>query len=565
MRTIYFDFSNDPVTSQKTFGGYEGEHNASVLSVNLPPRLTEEGINEYRFIFSNALGEQITSPPVESSGGVVEIELWKQLMVAPVLKSEVAAYKVVDGESSFIGKTAPMTMLISGEIHGNPTEESDRGTLVISGIRIDDNGHLVVTFEDGSSQDLGGVRGDVVSVNSKTGVVTLTGTDIKVSASSTKSISAMFRDQATDISDVANATAMAQSAASQAIGIAHTAESEAGNALQATSEINKLIPSAASQSNQLADKAYVGDSINSVTAYYITKNANGDQFTTKADLDSAEMFFSGGTIRMPLTRNDYCIVLADESKINPITHVAPTTRYIFNNGWEYQYTVNETALTEEQMVALNSGITAQKVSKYEGYETEKQNKLTAGENIKINGNEISATGGIPKIVDLNQSGEHTYYEVTADNQSNEIIFELDSLGSKNISELYIRCRIYSGFSASGKNINLYVNTSDTSTSTGSSAYSTAAIVTTTWNTATQRCIFAHLTALQDSLVCSVNTPANASGSGIDVELYSLTTNRVGAPLILPGFSKIKRIKLLSTPQNGGPMFPIGTKIDIWAK
>ena len=39
------------------------------------------------------------------------------------------------------------------------------------------------------------------------------------------------------------------------------------------STINGKIPSAASTSNQLADKAFVNSSINSVTAYYITKNA----------------------------------------------------------------------------------------------------------------------------------------------------------------------------------------------------------------------------------------------------------------------------------------------------
>jgi hypothetical protein len=37
--------------------------------------------------------------------------------------------------------------------------------------------------------------------------------------------------------------------------------------------INDLIPSAATSSNKLADKNYVDDSINSVAAYYITKNA----------------------------------------------------------------------------------------------------------------------------------------------------------------------------------------------------------------------------------------------------------------------------------------------------
>lgn len=57
--------------------------------------------------------------------------------------------------------------------------------------------------------------------------------------------------------------------------------------------INSKIPSEASTSNQLADKAYVGDSINSVTAFYITKNAAGDQFATYAELAAATTFYSG--------------------------------------------------------------------------------------------------------------------------------------------------------------------------------------------------------------------------------------------------------------------------------
>lgn len=126
------------------------------------------------------------------------------------------------------------------------------------------------------------------------------------------------------------------------------------------STINGKIPSEASTSNQLADKAFVGDSINSVTAYYITKNANGDQFATYAELAAATTFYSGGVVRVP-TKNDYTIVLSDEQ------HDNATTRYIYNNGWEYQYTVNETALTQAQLNALNSGITAGKVSTYDGY------------------------------------------------------------------------------------------------------------------------------------------------------------------------------------------------------
>lgn len=135
------------------------------------------------------------------------------------------------------------------------------------------------------------------------------------------------------------------------------------------SSIDDLIPSAATSSNKLTDKNYVDDSINSVTAYYITKTAAGDQWSTYAELAAATTFYSGWVVRTP-TRNDYTIVLADEN------HDNATTRYIYNSGWEYQYTVNETALTQAQLDALNSGITSWKVSTYDWYATWKQDALT---------------------------------------------------------------------------------------------------------------------------------------------------------------------------------------------
>lgn len=132
-----------------------------------------------------------------------------------------------------------------------------------------------------------------------------------------------------------------------------------GNVLKwITDTINWKIPSAATTSNQLADKQFVNDAINSVTAYYITKNAAGDQFATKAELDAATVFYSGWVVRTP-TRNDYTIVLDDE------THNDEVTRYIYNNGWEYQYTINESPLTQAQLNALNSWITSGKVSSYD--------------------------------------------------------------------------------------------------------------------------------------------------------------------------------------------------------
>ena len=128
------------------------------------------------------------------------------------------------------------------------------------------------------------------------------------------------------------------------------------------STIEWKIPSEASTSNKLADKDFVNSSINSVTAFYITKNANGDQFATHAELTSATTFYSWWVVRVP-TRNDYCIVADDED------HDHATTRYIYTTTWEFQYVVNETALTQAQLNALNSGITSAKVTSYDGIVT----------------------------------------------------------------------------------------------------------------------------------------------------------------------------------------------------
>lgn len=100
--------------------------------------------------------------------------------------------------------------------------------------------------------------------------------------------------------------------------------------------------------NEYADKDWVNSSINAIAAYYITKNAAGDPFNTVAELVNATSYYCGGVKRTP-TRNDYAVVLRDEN------HDGHSTRYTYNNQWEYQYTYN-LQFTEVQMKAINSGI-----------------------------------------------------------------------------------------------------------------------------------------------------------------------------------------------------------------
>ena len=124
--------------------------------------------------------------------------------------------------------------------------------------------------------------------------------------------------------------------------------------------IEEKIPAAADASNQLADKAFVNSSINNYAAFYLTKNANGDAFGTYAELTSATKFWNAGVEKTP-TKNDYLVVLEDETKTTALG-VKPTTRYTYQGEWptgqfEFQYIVNNTALTQAQVDAINSGIT----------------------------------------------------------------------------------------------------------------------------------------------------------------------------------------------------------------
>ena len=81
------------------------------------------------------------------------------------------------------------------------------------------------------------------------------------------------------------------------------------------------------------------DAIDALAAYYITANAAGDAFASAAALTNATAYYSGGALRTP-TRNDYAVVLADE------THGGAEWRYIYavHEGatagqWEAQYPI----------------------------------------------------------------------------------------------------------------------------------------------------------------------------------------------------------------------------------
>ena len=186
--------------------------------------------------------------------------------------------------------------------------------------------------------------------------------------------------------------------------------------------INAKIPAQASATNQLADKDFVNSSIENVAAYYITKDAAGNPFATKAELDAATVFYSGGQIRVP-TRNDYTVVLHDESKEIEETGEQPTTRYLYDNGWDYQYIVNNSGLTADQWKAVNSGATAEIIESV----ANKQDKLTAGDRISIDSDNVISADEQVFIVtaDFNNTTmtnvSHTFAEISTAYDAGKIV------------------------------------------------------------------------------------------------------------------------------------------------
>ena len=120
-------------------------------------------------------------------------------------------------------------------------------------------------------------------------------------------------------------------------------------------DIEGKVPAQASPENQLADKSYVVDQINSVSAYYLTATPDGEAFASKAALMAAVAsgeFYFAGQLRVP-TKNDYCLINRDE------THENMAARYVYqgNKLWAYQYVISQVSFTTAQQKAIDSGVT----------------------------------------------------------------------------------------------------------------------------------------------------------------------------------------------------------------
>jgi len=131
--------------------------------------------------------------------------------------------------------------------------------------------------------------------------------------------------------------------------------------------VEGVIPSAASESNQLADKSFVNSSIATDTAFFKgTLDANTDLGLTKpASHTDIVTALNARTFTPAVTNNDYAFVINSDSDGNTLYE-----RYKYTSEgstWAYEYTLNNSSFTAAQWAAIASGITSAKVGQYDAH------------------------------------------------------------------------------------------------------------------------------------------------------------------------------------------------------
>ena len=127
---------------------------------------------------------------------------------------------------------------------------------------------------------------------------------------------------------------------------AGTVDGKLSDIFAAIGEVNAKIPAQANPENQLADKDFVNSSIATNTANFI------------GTFDSVDALNSySGT----LTNNDYAFVTSVDEAGNTLY-----SRHKYNEEerlWKFEYALNNTGFTAEQMAAINSGATRELIDK----------------------------------------------------------------------------------------------------------------------------------------------------------------------------------------------------------
>ena len=201
--------------------------------------------------------------------------------------------------------------------------------------------------------------------------------------------------------------------------------------------IDDKIPAQATSENQLADKAFVTDAIQTSSAHFRGNWETWNDVPT----DPTEYPVDDDGNHTP-TSNDYMVVQdASGFPTSPDPALEGTWRFKYSgvwetngkNGWHPEYQVNETPLTAAQLAALNSGITNTAVAKLAGVEAGAEvNEINS---ISVNGTAVTPDDN--KNVDLTIDGgiktlTTADYDYPTNNPDSIALWKLES-GIYNIS------------------------------------------------------------------------------------------------------------------------------------
>lgn len=194
-----------------------------------------------------------------------------------------------------------------------------------------------------------------------------------------------------DLSGLASETYVDSSVSTHnSSGTAHT---DIRNSISA---IEGKIPSAATSQNQLADKAFVNSTINSLAAFF------RGTFANQLDLLAVQWQTSDPDGPNYVSNNDYAYVqeIVAGSVIgtwDPADHIGEAWRFLYvsGSGWSPQFMVNETPFTQAQLDAINSGITSNDVAQIGTNTTAiagKQDEITSSN--KLSASLVSGLSGV---------------------------------------------------------------------------------------------------------------------------------------------------------------------------
>ena len=175
---------------------------------------------------------------------------------------------------------------------------------------------------------------------------------------------------------------------SETDGVVATEETRAKAAEKANADdidaIEIKIPAAASDQNQLADKAFVNNSIATATATFRGSfNLVSDLSLTISATHTQIGTALGGEIS-GADNNDYAFIQIPTADDTP-TVIAKVERYKFDGtDWSYEYDLNNSGFTQAQWDALNSAITSGLVAKLSALPTNSElTTLLAGKQAVI--------------------------------------------------------------------------------------------------------------------------------------------------------------------------------------